>query len=63
MGKPWKVAPRVQAEQSAFVKGRNGREELLEGRREVIRNGFLVSWEGYKKRAWGESDPILSFRR
>ncbi|KAL7410255.1 glycoside hydrolase [Mrakia frigida] len=53
MGKPWKVAPRVQAEQSAFVKGRNGREELLEGRREVIRNGFLVSWEGYKKRAWG----------
>lgn len=54
MGKPWKVAPKIQAEDFEFAKGMKGREELLHERRVVIKNGFLTSWEAYKKQAWGE---------
>lgn len=53
MGEPWREQPNVQADESKFVQGRRGREEMLQGRREVIRNGFLVAWEGYKKTSWG----------
>ena len=69
MGKGWGVgggaAPRVQAEEKVFEKGRKkgkGREEMLQGRREVVRNGFLLAWEGYKKKAWGKFTPFQSCR-
>lgn len=59
MGKKWVKAPRVQAEGKVFEQGRKGREEMLEGRREVVRNGFLQAWEGYKKTSWGEFFYLL----
>ena len=45
-------APRVQAQPSAFSRSKE-RERLTEGRREVVRNAFLVAWEGYKRTSYG----------
>ena len=53
LGQPWDSPPQIQADDAAFAKQSKAREALVHGRREVIRNGFLVAWEGYKKTSFG----------